>query len=83
MVCDRNFISYPFLMCFFISPHWQQLVIDLEKGLRLAISVGSFDECFNNNAITKYLFPSSKWKKSLKILIPNDFLPKDTPLNHA
>lgn len=80
-VYEGVIISYPFPMYFFVSPYQRQLAEDIEKGLKLAIADGSFDRYFERNAIANYLFPSKKWKNSIKIRIPNKYLPRNTPLN--
>lgn len=81
LVYDKLLIMYPFSMYFFVSPHSPQLAIDIEKGLRIAIEDGSFEDYFKNSTITKQLFPLRKWRNALKIKLNNKFLPKKTPIS--
>ena len=83
VVYDKLIISYPFPMYFFVSPYHKKLGVDIEEGLQLAIKDGSFDTFFNENKITKYLFPLTKWKNSTILNIKNPLLPKQTPTNNT
>jgi len=81
LIYDKLLIMYPFPMYFFVSPHSPQLALDIEKGLRIAIEDGSFDDYFRNNEKTKHLFPLQKWKNAVKIKLSNKLLPEKTPVS--
>ena len=82
VVYDKLVIHYTFPMYFFVSPYNKVLARDIEKGLRLAVQDGSFDDLFHKNKITKHIFPLKKWESSTILHIKNPLLPRETPINN-
>lgn len=74
-------IYYPFPMYFFVQKGNTQLLSDLEKGLEMSISDGSFDRYMESHPSTKHLFPNDRWNKSEIFIIDNPFLSKEINTN--
>jgi hypothetical protein len=65
----------------FVSPKHPGLAEKLEKGLRVAINDGSFNNTFYNDQSVQSVIQQSNFSKRVVIELENPFLPKETPLN--
>lgn len=73
-------IQYTAPSYFFVNSKNTRLANRLEKGLRLAIKDGSFDQMFRHHPTNKDIFELLKFEKRKIIRLKNPFLPSETPL---
>lgn len=81
MVEETLLIQYPAPIYFFVNSENTRLAKRLEKGLRLAIKDGSFNELFLNHPANKDIFELSNIDKRKIFRLNNPFLTPDTPLD--
>jgi hypothetical protein len=73
-------LYYPFPMYFFVSQDNTTLHRRIKEGLETAIDDGTFDHYMQTHPITAHLFPLQQWNKIRTIIISNEQLPQDTPI---
>jgi hypothetical protein len=71
-------LYYPFPMYFFVSKDNYSLKLRIEKGLKMAVDDGSFEQFMRSHSVTAGLFPLSQWLEVRTIEIDNIQLPKNT-----
>lgn len=76
-------ISYTNPFYFFVSKSNTKLAADIEKGLRLAIEDGSFNDYFLNDPTVKDVMAKANLKTRTLIKLDNPGLPKKTPVDDA
>ena len=74
-------LKYRAPIYFFVSRGDTLLAQRLEKGLRMAIDDGSFDDYFYNSPINKPIFASNKLKGRKIFELNNPLLSPQTPLS--
>ena len=74
-------IRYTAPSYFFVNPQNTLLANRLEKGFRLAIQDGSFENFFRNHQINKGIFQLLKSGNRKIISLKNPLLPPETPLD--
>ncbi len=80
---DSLLISYTMPMYFFTNKRNKPLARRIEKGLKRAITDGSFLQLVKTHPATSRVFPLSKYDNSIVIKLSNPDLPKKTPVNNA
>jgi hypothetical protein len=81
VVEDSILLKYTAPMYFFVNNSNFSLAARIEKGLRLAIDDGSFDQAFRKEAGNMDLFHLSNIKKRKVFNLSNPTLPDKTPVN--
>lgn len=76
-------ISYTNPFYFFVNKSNTELAADIEKGLRLAIEDGSFNDYFLNDPTVKDVMAKANLKNRTLIKLDNPGLPKKTPVDDA
>jgi ABC-type amino acid transport substrate-binding protein len=74
-------ISYTNPFYFFVNKSNTQLAADIERGLRIAIEDGSFNEYFLNDPTVKDVMAKANLKNRMLIRLDNPGLPKKTPVD--
>lgn len=74
-------ISYTNPFYFFVKKSNTKLAADIERGLRIAIEDGSFNEYFLNDPTVKDVMAKAHLKNRLLIRLDNPGLPKKTPVD--
>lgn len=74
-------VSYTNPFYFFVNKTNNQLAQDIERGLRIAIEDGSYDEYFFNDPTVKDVINKANLKNRSIIHLDNPSLPKNTPLD--
>jgi hypothetical protein len=74
-------ISYVNPFYFFVNKSNTRLAQDIEKGLRIALEDGSFDEYFFNDPTVKDVVEKANLKNRTIIHLDNPSLPPKTPVN--
>lgn len=74
-------LSYTNPFYFFVNKSNTQLASDIERGLRIAIDDGSFDEYFFNDPTVKDVMTKANLQNRTIIKLDNPSLPKNTPIN--
>lgn len=74
-------ISYTNPFYFFVNKSNTKLAADIEKGLRIAIEDGSFNEYFLNDPTVKDVMAKANLKNRVLIRLDNPGLPKKTPVD--
>ncbi len=82
LVYEKIILYYPFPMYFFFNKNNQGLKDRIEKGLRIMINNGSFDEYLKTSKNTKKLFPLDKWMNVKIFKLKNPYLPIDSDPNN-
>ncbi|PHR72654.1 MAG: hypothetical protein COA66_05205 [Arcobacter sp.] len=82
IVYKKIILYYPFPMYFFFNKNNQGLKDRIEKGLRIMIENGSFDNYLKTSKNTKNLFPLDKWMNVKIFKLKNPYLPKDSDINN-
>jgi hypothetical protein len=78
---DHLLLSYTNPFYFFVSKSNTELARNIEKGLRIAIEDGSFEQYFMNDPTVKAAFQQANLKNRIIIPLDNPTLPKLTPVN--
>lgn len=79
---EQNLVlSYTNPFYFFVNKSNTQLAADIERGLRIAIEDGSFDEYFFSNPTVKDVMTKANLKGRVLIPLDNPGLPKLTPID--
>lgn len=79
---EQNLVlSYTNPFYFFVDKSNTQLAADVERGLRIAIEDGSFDEYFFSNPTVKDVMTKANLKGRVLIPLENPGLPKKTPID--
>lgn len=79
---EKNLLlSYTNPFYFFVSKSNTELAKNIERGLRIAIEDGSFEEYFMNDPTVKAAFQQANLKNRIIIPLNNPSLPKLTPVN--
>lgn len=79
---EQNLLmSYTNPFYFFVNKANTQLAKDIERGLRIAIEDGSFDEYFLNDPIVKDALAKGNLKNRTIIRLDNPGLPPKTPVD--
>ncbi len=73
-------LQYPAPIYFFVNKQNNKLADRLERGLRIAIKDGSFEQLFKNHPANKEIFELTKIDKRNIFRLQNPFLPQATPL---
>jgi len=76
---DNVLLSYQYPIYFFVRKSDYYLARQIEKGLYLATSDGSYQNLFNKHESLKYLHPLNKWKNTTIFKLSNPTLPDATP----
>ncbi len=76
-------ISYTNPFYFFVNKSNTKLAADIEKGMRIAIEDGSFNEYFLNDPTVKDVMAKANLKSRTLIKLENPGLPKKTPVDDA
>ncbi|MGV8835989.1 diguanylate cyclase [Cellvibrio sp.] len=76
-------ISYTNPFYFFVNKSNTKLAADIERGLRIAIEDGSFNEYFLNDPTVKDVMAKANLKNRTLIKLDNPGLPKKTPVDDA
>ena len=80
LVVEKNLLlQYPAPIYFFVNKENKKLADRLERGLRIAIKDGSFEELFKNHPANKEIFELAKIDKRKIIRLQNPLLPQETP----
>lgn len=74
-------LSYTNPFYFFVNKSNTKLAADIERGLRIAIEDGSFDEYFFNSPTVQDVMAKANLKGRLLIPLDNPGLPKLTPID--
>jgi len=74
-------LSYINPFYFFVNKSNTQLATDIERGLRIAIEDGSFNEYFLNDPTVKDVITKANLKNRVLIHLENPGLPEKTPVN--
>ncbi len=74
-------LSYPNVYYFFVNKDNKELAEALEKGFRIALEDGSFDEYLLNDPDIKAALPKANLKDRIIIPLKNPSLPPKTPLD--
>lgn len=81
---EQNLLfSYINPFYFFVNKSNPGLAGDIERGLRIAIEDGSFNEYFLNDPTVKDVITKANLKDRLLIHLENPGLPKNTPVDDA
>jgi len=80
MVEQHALLYYPSPVYFFVNLKNTKLAKRIEKGLRLAIADGSFEQLFNRYHLSNTLFTNQELSKRKVIPLHNPLLPPLTPL---
>ncbi|GGY64608.1 hypothetical protein GCM10011613_05480 [Cellvibrio zantedeschiae] len=79
---EKNLLMiYPNPFYFFVNKSNNELAKNIEKGLRIAIEDGSFEEYFMNDPTVKDVIANANLKSRTVIKLQNPTLPKLTPLD--
>lgn len=79
---EKNLLLvYPNPFYFFVNKSNAELAKNVEKGLRIAMEDGSFDEYFLNDPAVKDVLAKANLKERTIIQLKNPTLPKLTPLD--
>jgi len=73
-------LQYPAPIYFFVNKQNTKLAERLERGLRLALKDGSFDQLFRHYPANKEIFELVKIEKRKIFRLQNPLLPLETPL---
>lgn len=76
---DGILLSYQFPIYFFVKKSDQLLARQIEKGLDMAVSDGSYEVLFTQHKSLKYIHPLSKWKNTTIFHLSNPILPTTVP----
>lgn len=76
-------IAYTNPFYFFVNKSNTKLAAEIEKGLRIAIEDGSFNEYFLNDPTVKDVMAKANLKNRTLIKLDNPGLPKKTPVDDA
>jgi len=82
MIEEHLMLSYTMPIYFFVNKDNTELAERLEKGLRLMLKNGEFDEYFYSHPRIKVGIAELKKHKRKIIELDNPFLPDETPINH-
>lgn len=74
-------LAYTNPFYFFVNKSNTKLAADIERGLRIAIEDGSYNEYFFNDPTVKDVMTKANLKGRTIIRLDNPSLPKNTPLN--
>jgi hypothetical protein len=74
-------LAYPNPFYFFVNKNNTELARDIERGFRIALEDGSFDEYMLNDPIIKDALPKANLKNRTIIHLKNPSLPPLTPIN--
>ncbi len=74
-------LIYPNPFYFFVNKSNTELAKNIEKGLRIAIEDGSFEQYFMNDPTVKDVIANANLKSRTAIKLQNPTLPKMTPLD--
>lgn len=74
-------LSYINPFYFFVNKSNTQLATDIERGLRIALEDGSFNEYFMNDPTVKDVIAKANLKSRRLIRLENPGLPEKTPVN--
>ena len=80
-IVDSVILHYDFPIYFFVHRKNADLAAQISYGLNKALSKGKLVEMMQKKALTKDLFPLSKWQNSRFIMLENPYLPEKTPVN--
>ena len=72
-------LQYPAPIYFFVNKENKQLADRLERGLRIAIKDGSFEQLFKNHPANKEIFELTKIGERKIFRLENPLLPQETP----
>lgn len=79
---EKNILLvYPNPFYFFVNKSNTELAKNIEKGLRIAIEDGSFEQYFMNDPTVKDVIANANLKNRTVIKLQNPTLPKNTPLD--
>jgi hypothetical protein len=79
---EKNILLvYPNPFYFFVNKSNTELAKNIEKGLRIAIEDGSFEQYFMNDPTVKDVIANANLKNRVAIKLQNPTLPKMTPLD--
>lgn len=79
---EKNILMvYPNPFYFFVNKSNTELANNIEKGLRIAIADGSFDQYFLSDPAVKDVIEKANLKNRIIITLKNPGLPKLTPLD--
>lgn len=76
-------LSYTNPFYFFVNKSNTKLAADIERGLRIALADGSFEEYFFNDPTVKDVMTKANLKNRTLIQLDNPDLPKKTPVDDA
>ena len=76
-------LSYTNPFYFFVNKTNSQLASNIERGLRIAMEDGSFDQYFFNDPTVKDVMTKANLKNRTLIQLENPGLPKKTPVDDA
>lgn len=79
-IAENIAVYYPAAFYFFVNKNNIELANRIEKGLRIAIADGSYDETLLKIKGYRWAFEQLKNTKRNVIKLNNSFLPKNTPL---
>lgn len=79
---EKNLLlSYVNPFYFFVNKQNTQLAADIERGMRIALEDGSFDEYFLNDPTVKDVIANANLQDRTIIKLSNPSLPPKTPVN--
>jgi len=80
MVEKTLLLHYPAPIYFFVNKNNTDLAHRLERGLRIALKDGSFNQVFRHHPANKEIFELANIKTRTVFKLHNPLLPKETPL---
>ncbi len=81
---EKNLLlSYVNPFYFFVNKNNPGLAADIERGMRIALEDGSFNEYFLNDPTVKDVIANANLKDRITIKMNNPSLPPKTPVNDA
>jgi hypothetical protein len=83
MVYQPLIVYYPFTIYFFVNKKNEELAQWIEQGLEKLVQSGEFDTYIRSHPFTASVIPLPNQLSAQYIVIPNPFLPKDTPITDS
>lgn len=81
-VMDDIIFHYDFPAYIFVRKEDEQLAQDIRIGFMQVIESDEYRTLLKHNALTKHIFPLSKWNQKTAYQLKNSALPEATPLSN-
>jgi len=76
-------LHYPYAMYFFVNKNNVKLAERLQKGLDQMAQRGELQSFLRQHSISRFVYPLSRFRKSVVFHLTNPLLPAETPLQQA